>query len=133
MAASRKKKIIEKPLISEETKWLAPNVNELRKRLNLTVDQVAQAIGISSPSLREIERGNVNSPSYLNVHRLAKLYGVLPHRMASEDLTKVNLEELDKCFMEQHFGETEWHYIHSFVCSHRTQLMDLGIFREKTT
>jgi len=131
MAASRKKKTIEQPLVSEETKWLASNVCELRKRLNLSVDQVALAIGISSPSLREIERGNVNSPSYLNVHRLAKLYGVPPHRMASEDLTKLNLEESDKCFMEQNFGETEWDYIHSFVCTHRTQLMERGRFREK--
>jgi len=130
MAASRKRKTPDKSTGSDETKWLALNVSALRKRLNLSVDQVASAIGIASPSLREIERGNVNSPSYLNVHRLAKLYGVLPHKMASEDLTNLNLEELDKCFMDQHFGETEWHYIHSFVCSHRTQLIERGVFRE---
>lgn len=59
--------------MSKETKWLAANISELRKKSNLSVDQVAKSIGIASPSLREIERGNVNSPSYLNVHRLAKL------------------------------------------------------------
>lgn len=65
-------------------------LRELRKDNRLTLKQVAEFAGVTTPYVSIMEKGKVQNPAYAVVESLAKLFRIDPHDFMSDE------EPLDK-------------------------------------
>ena len=62
--------------MTETMKALGELLADARKRRNLTLRAVQDAVGISNAYLSQLETGKVRSPSPMILHKLSELYGI---------------------------------------------------------
>lgn len=66
-------------------KLLANRIAKLRRKAGQSLQEVADAVGVSKAHIFEIERGNADNPSMRLVMRLADHFGVSVASLVGED------------------------------------------------
>lgn len=98
---------------------LAKNIISLRKKLGFTTAELAEAVGLSRTSMREIESGRVVSPSFINVIRLSRFFGVQPIDLFDADLSELPERETTLNYIQANFEEADWRYLINMVNGRR--------------
>lgn len=70
--------------MSELRAQFGQRLRYLRRQLNLTQEQLAEATGISVDMISNIERG-INAPSFETIEKLAKVLKILPKELFNFD------------------------------------------------
>lgn len=65
---------------------LATRIAKLRRQNNQSLQDVADAVGVSKPHIWEIEKGRADNPSMALVTRLADHFGVSVTYLVGEDI-----------------------------------------------
>jgi len=115
-------------LKANPTTQLAKNIVSLRKQMGFTTAEVAEAIGMSRTSMRDIESGRVLSPSFINVVRLARFFGVDATDLYDGDLSMITEKETTLNYIQSNFDEADWRYLINMVSGRRKDQMLNGYF-----
>lgn len=108
---------------------LAKNIVALRKMFGFTTTSVAESIGLSRTALSDIESGRVTSPNFVNVARLARLYGVTPTQLYDDDLTKAGAGELALNYAATNLDDVKRKFLISIIDGWRKEDMEDGYFQ----
>jgi transcriptional regulator with XRE-family HTH domain len=92
---------------------LGPRVKALRKLKGLTVDDLANAVGVNKAHVSRIERG-LKMPSIATMARLASALGVTISHLVGETLDKAEIKVTRSADLREAL-ETEEPALHSFV------------------
>ena len=69
------------------------NIVDLRKKCNMSQDDLAEALGTTQKTMSEIETGKV-WPDYKNIQKLAVIFGVQETDLFSDPNLKAALDQL---------------------------------------
>lgn len=72
---------------------LAARLSDLRAQSGQSLQQVADAVGVSKAHIWELEKGRTDNPAMALVRRLADHYGVSISRLVGEDMDAPDAED----------------------------------------
>lgn len=87
---------------------LSANIKHLRKERDLTTNQLAAAVGVSNPAIRDIESGKVASPGAFLIARIARLFQVTPVQIMSEELQEICPKTRAIDYALNDFDDADW-------------------------
>jgi transcriptional regulator with XRE-family HTH domain len=80
---------------------LGTRIGELRRRRGESLQQVADAVGVSKAHIWELEKGRTENPSIVLVTRLADQFGVTVSYLVGEDIDAADADqELARMFRQ---------------------------------
>lgn len=77
---------------------LGQKIKELRQRLGLTLEELANATDSSKSYMWEIENKDVARPSGEKLNRIAAVLGVTPEYLADASRTELTEDDQDRAF-----------------------------------
>ncbi len=87
---------------------LATNFRFLREERGFTTNQLADAVGVSNPAIRDIESGKVASPGAFLLARVARLFHVSVQQLISEEIKVICPRERAIAYALSDFDDADW-------------------------
>lgn len=86
---------------------LGEKIRRERKRLNLTLDQLAEKIGASKSYIWELENRPVVRPSAEKMARLAEVFGAPVEFLINDERTELRPSDREEHFFRKYAGLSE--------------------------
>ncbi len=79
---------------------LATRLNQLRLKKGKSLQEVADAVGVSKTHIWELEKGRSENPSFEMLTKLANYFGVTIRFLVGEEIGSSNDEQLERMFRQ---------------------------------